>query len=116
MGSLRYAVRGTSPILIDDRTLAHLQIVIGTKLRLQQAFFFSWIDDVHSGGGRTSIWIDTRMQLSLSYDTDQRSSINRVWLEALMLSANSPQGLLLIAEPNTLHLADKTDPPDVIAA
>jgi hypothetical protein len=116
MGSLSYPVHGTSPIRIDDRTLAHLQLVIGTKLRLNQAFFLSWIDDLSSGGGRTSIWIDSAIQLRFVYDTNRRQQINRVWLESMMTSANSVQGLLLSEEPVLQLLAEGADRPDVVAA
>jgi hypothetical protein len=99
LGSLSYPVRGTYPVSIDDRTLAHLQVVIGSKLRLRQSFFFNWIDDLGTGGGRTSIWIDSTIQLTFTYTANERHHINRAWLGALMESANSAQGLQLVSEP-----------------
>jgi hypothetical protein len=49
MGKLVYA--GTTEIGFEDRVLAHLQIVIGLKLRRKEGFFFSWRDDQASGTG-----------------------------------------------------------------
>jgi hypothetical protein len=43
MGKLAYDRSLT--IDFDDRTLAHLQIVIGMKMRRGESFYFSWKDD-----------------------------------------------------------------------
>jgi hypothetical protein len=99
MGSLVYATGRPDAIHFDDRTLAHLQIVIGAKLRLRQSFFFSWLDSVDIGGGRGSIWLDATIPLAFSYAKSERQRINREWLELLMASANSSVGLQLMAEP-----------------
>ncbi|WP_422613767.1 hypothetical protein [Microbacterium ureisolvens] len=40
----------------DDRVLSHLQVAIGTKLRRNEPFFFTWHGDVSTGGGRTTVW------------------------------------------------------------
>lgn len=102
MGSLNYPMVGVPKIQIDDRTLAHLQAVIGVKLRLRQSFFFTWPDGVQGGGGRTSIWIDSTIQLTFSYTGHERHHLNREWLDALMATANSDQGLHLLPEPLAL--------------
>jgi len=99
MGSLAYAACRPDSIHFDDRTLAHLQIVIGSKLRLRQSFFFSWLDPVESGGGRGSIWLDSTIPLVFDYAKSERHRINRDWLELLMISANSTVGLQLMPEP-----------------
>jgi hypothetical protein len=116
MGILKYPVRGSLAIEIDDRTLAHLQVVFGAKLRLGQPFFFSWVDGVASGGGRASVWIDSTIPLTFVYDKNRKQEINRPWLEALMAGANSTDGLLLCAEPEALRLVDDADEPDRVAA
>jgi hypothetical protein len=116
MGSLSYPARGSSPIEIDDRVLAHLQVVIGSKLRQRQSFFLSWVEDLAKGSGRVSIWIDPDIQLMFTYETCARHRINRPWLESMMASANSANGLLMGVEPRELALAVTPDEPDVIAA
>jgi len=67
-----------------------------SKLRLRQAFFLSWIDDIQSGSGRTSVWIASTIPLTVVYASNQRPPINKAWLEAPMAAANSPNGLQLV--------------------
>jgi hypothetical protein len=110
MGSLVYATGRPDAIAFDDRTLAHLQIVIGAKLRLRQSFFFSWLDSVDIGGGRGSVWLDATIPLAFSYAKSERHKINREWLELLMGSANSSVGLQLMSEPTEpLVAVEKTE-------
>jgi hypothetical protein len=99
MGILSYGSGVKHPIEFDDRTLAHLQVVIGSKLRQRQSFFFSWLESVDGGGGRGSIWIDAAIPLRFAYASAQRHKTNREWLEVLMISANSVSGLQLTPEP-----------------
>ena len=97
MGKLTYD--STLTVDFDDRTLAHLQLVIGAKLRRGEAFFFSWKEDVTTGSGRGSIWIQRSIPLSFKMHTSRNFPVNRRWLEQLTLSANSAQGLFLTEEP-----------------
>jgi len=98
LGKLLY---GASKVEIefDDRVLAHLQIVIGAKLRRHEGFFFSWRDDPAIGDGRSSIWLDTSIPMYFRFTSPERHQLNRVWLEQLTQSANQTQGLLLSTEP-----------------
>lgn len=98
MGRLFYGVSGLA-IEFDDRTLAHLHLVINAKLRRGEAFFFSWRDDPAAGNGRSSIWLDTSIPLYFKFTHSTRHAINRDWLEELTLSANQSQGLQLSPEP-----------------
>jgi hypothetical protein len=83
----------------EDRVLAHVQLVISTKLRRREAFFFSWPDDPIVGDGRSSIWLDCAIPLHFRYSTPERHQLNRDWLEQLTQSANQPAGLILSTEP-----------------
>ena len=47
----------------EDRLLAHLQLVIGAKLRRGESFHFTWKDDTSIGDGRTVVWIHPRVSL-----------------------------------------------------
>ncbi|MFF2053716.1 ATP-dependent DNA ligase [Leifsonia sp. NPDC058194] len=96
MGTLIYA--GSREIAFDDRTLAHLQIAIGLKLRRQEGFFFAWEDGVDGGGGRGAVWIDHSIPLLFRYESVQAPKISREWLEELTASSNSSQGLVLADE------------------
>lgn len=93
-------------IEFDDRTLAHLQIVIGAKLRRREGFFFSWKDDPAGGGGRSSIWLQNSIPLYFEYSKPTRHTINQEWLDLLISSARQAQGMQLIGEPG-----EKTPPP-----
>jgi hypothetical protein len=85
---------------IDDRALAHIQVVIGAKLRRGECFFFSWTDDRSVGGGRSSIWLQRSILLYFRYSGSKNTSINREWLKTLTRSANSGQGLIYTLEPD----------------
>jgi hypothetical protein len=97
MGTLFYGER--TDISFEDRTLFHLQIVIGAKLRRGEAFFFTWKEDVATGSGRGSIWIQRSIPLVFALRTSRPIAVNRRWLEQLTISANSAQGLFLSEEP-----------------
>ena len=100
MGTLLYGNPGIV-ITFDDRALMHLQIVISTKLRRRESFIFTWSDSADEGSGRSAIWLDPTSTLYFRYFGSRTPSINRDWIEALMLSANSAGGLVFIAEPAT---------------
>jgi hypothetical protein len=105
VGKLLYGA-GRLEIEFEDRVLAHLQLVLSTKLRRREGFFFSWRDDPALGDGRSSIWLETSIPLRFTYSTSERHQLNREWLEELTHSANQPQGLFLSTEPG-----EKEKPP-----
>jgi hypothetical protein len=83
---------------IADRQLAHLQVVIGAKLRRNESFYFNWTTD-ESEGRRISVWFNPSIPIRYHYSEAGRPDISRDWLEALTITASSPAGLTLIAEP-----------------
>ncbi|MCU1405500.1 MAG: ATP-dependent ligase [Glaciihabitans sp.] len=111
MGSLTYDSDLTADF--DDRMLAHLQLVIGAKLRRGESFFFCWKNDMPTGGGQTTIWLHPALAMTYTYLGSKMPMINRAWIEALTVSANSPGGLHLLAEP--AH-PDGTHPESPVAA
>jgi hypothetical protein len=104
MGTLIYSNSAYS-VEFDDRTLFHLQLVIGPKLRRQESFYFTWGHANESGRKRTTLWIERSISLIFEYDDDSKHEISRDWLELLTVSASSTQGLQLISEPATVKLA-----------
>ncbi|MCU1597833.1 MAG: ATP-dependent ligase [Glaciihabitans sp.] len=98
MGKILYGDSGME-IVFDDRDMAHLQLVIGAKLRRRESFFFTWKEDPSQGEGRSAIWIDAAIPLYFKFYGSKPPTINREWLELLTLSANSAQGLQFINEP-----------------
>ncbi|MBD8141130.1 ATP-dependent DNA ligase [Frigoribacterium sp. CFBP 13605] len=98
MGKLAYDRSLT--IDFDDRTLAHLQIVIGMKMRRGESFYFSWKDDHQVGDGRTSIWLHPTIPLVYKYYGSRSPAINPAWIHALEVSANTNSGLHIVPEPS----------------
>jgi hypothetical protein len=83
----------------DDRLLAHLQLVIGAKIRRGESFYFSWRDDPGVGDGRTSVWVHPAVPLSFKFYGSRMPGINRAWIDALTATANAPMGLQVVPEP-----------------
>lgn len=88
---------------IEDRALAHLQIVIGNKLRRGEPFYFTWRDDPSVGDGRRAVWIHPGADLDFKYFGSRAPVINRAWLDKLAHLANATTGLYLVSEPPEDH-------------
>jgi hypothetical protein len=99
MGQLIY---GPTTYVLDDRVLAHLQVVVGMKLRRGENFFVSWRSPDASGDGRQSVWIDNGMHLGFHYDGSRVPPVNREWAEAMVSSAATNFGLQLTDEAGNL--------------
>jgi hypothetical protein len=96
VGQLIYGTTGTV-VEIEDRTLAHLKVVMITKLRRAEGFAFSWEEALANGSGRSTIWMHPSVAVQFKfYGTRQPS--NKLWLEELMNSANSSGGLHVLPE------------------
>ena len=65
MGVLIYGSR-VSELEIEDRTLAHLQFVVATKLRRNEQFMLTWNHGVERGSGRSAIWISPYIPVHFS--------------------------------------------------
>ena len=96
MGQLVY--NSSTWVEMDDRTLAHLQIVIGAKLRRGEGFPFRWA--LESDEGEVNgLWIATGISLRFTYDGSDLPQINLDWIDALTAAANSDLGLQMVPEP-----------------
>ena len=93
MGTLVYD--GGDAAELDDRTLAHLQVIIVNKLRRQESFPFTWSDERRS----MTIWLSPTTPIAFVYRGSRRPRLNRVWLEQLALMADSVGGLTIVPEP-----------------
>ena len=84
---------------IEDRTLAHLRVVIMNKLRRGEAFMFHY--ELADGSlGHRSIWMHPTIPLTFHFYGGRPPQINRAWVEALMESAGSANGLSIVPEPD----------------
>ena len=96
MGTIFYG--GTAaPIHIEDRALAHLKIVIATKLRRSESFTLSWRHP-DEPAGRSTIWLHPSIPLRFVFDNDEPAELSRQWIEDLAHSANSSGGIMLVPE------------------
>ena len=85
-------------IEIEDRALAHLKIVIATKLRRGESFTVSWTHPEHQPGGRSTIWLHPSIPLRFVFDDPEQPELSRQWIEELANSAHSSGGIKLVAE------------------
>jgi hypothetical protein len=100
MGSLTY---DGLVVHIDDRVLAHLQIVIVNKLRRGENFLMSWKDSPDVGSGRSAIWLHPMVLLHFKFEGSRVPSINEEWLAELAHSADSSRGLIVTTESGKLN-------------
>lgn len=98
MGYLLYG-RPAEEIEIEDRMLAHVKIVVISKLRRGEPFAFSFEHDASDDDGRSTIWLHPAIPLRFKFLEARQPALNRGWLDKLAASANSPDGLRLITEP-----------------
>ncbi|SDR82135.1 DUF7882 family protein [Microterricola viridarii] len=96
MGSLVYGA-GTK-YEMDDRTLAHVKIAVGGKLRRQESFYLSWVIPSSAGSGRVSIWLSPAIPLQFHFSTPTAPQLNRVWVKALEMTAMSDRGMVVLPE------------------
>ena len=104
MGTIYYGGSAT-PIHIEDRALAHLKVVIATKLRRNESFTVSWQHPDDQPRGRSTLWLHPSIPLRFVFDDPEPTELSRAWIEELANSANSSGGIMLVAE----HF--DTDPP-----
>ena len=108
MGRLVY---GTTIYELDDRVLAHLQVVVTMKLRRGENFMVSWRNPDSRGSGRQSIWVDNGVPISFEFEGSRIPSVNREWVEALSASAATNFGLQLTDEEGQLLNVPHHDSP-----
>ncbi|HKT57322.1 MAG TPA: hypothetical protein VJR25_11170 [Microbacterium sp.] len=97
MGTIYYGGSAT-PIHIEDRALAHLKVVIATKLRRGESFTLSWRHPDDQPRGRSTIWLHPSIPLRFVFDEPEAPRLNRQFIEDLANSANTSGGIMLVAE------------------
>jgi len=98
VGTLYYGDVAT-PIDMEDRTLAHIKVVIATKLRRGESFTLSWTHGPDQEVGRSTVWLHPSIPLRFVFDEPEPALLSRAWVEELANSANSSGGLLIVPEP-----------------
>jgi hypothetical protein len=97
MGQIFYGA-GETAVEIEDRALAHLKVVIATKLRRGESFTVSLTHPESEEGGRSTLWFAPSIPLRFVFDDPEPAEISREWIEELARSAHSSGGTVLLPE------------------
>ena len=81
------------PVELPDHVLAHVKVVIATKLRRNESFMLSWTNP--GDLGTTSLWMQPSIPLRFVFDTAEPTRLDSDYLQELAHSANSSRGLTL---------------------
>lgn len=93
MGFLNYA--GASEYEFDDRTLAHMKVVIVAKFRRRESFLMSWGYPPEKGSGRVSVWMSPEIPVVFRFSGSRQPQLDREWIAGLEKLANTPGGLVV---------------------
>lgn len=96
MGHLVYA--NSSSYEFDDRVLAHLKVVVSSKLRRHESFYLNWVNEAHTGSGRMTLWISPDVPLAFHFSGSRPVRLDQIWLEVLAQLAHTVRGLTVISE------------------
>jgi hypothetical protein len=92
MGMLFYGNTG-EPIEMPDRVLAHVKVVVATKLRRGESFTLSWRHAAETPRGRSTIWIQPSIPLRFVFETAEPELLDPEHLKRLANEASSSAGL-----------------------
>lgn len=104
------------PITIDDRMLAHVKVVVATKLRRGESFTLSWTHAADEPGGRSTIWLQPSIPLRFVFDSEQPESLDQNLLKRMANDANSSRGLSLDIDVEQPAVAQRPAQPRSAAA
>jgi hypothetical protein len=96
VGTLYYGSART-PVTIEDRLLAHLKIVITSKLRRNESFLLSWDEPADRGSGRASVFIHPTCDLIYRFDGSRHPDLDQQQLETMSADSMSARGLVIEA-------------------
>ncbi|MFE7845809.1 hypothetical protein ACFUTX_11535 [Microbacterium sp. NPDC057407] len=94
MGYLYYGDTD-QPIEFPDRLLAHLKVVITTKLRRAESFTLSWRHPDDGPAGRSSIWLQESIPLRFVFDQAEPEQLDGSALQDMAQRATSASGLVV---------------------
>lgn len=102
-----YITHGEREYEFEDRTLAHLKVIIGQKLSRREPFFLSWALSMSQGSGRHDLWISEHSPIAFRFSGSKQPELNQDWLRALLALSHSPRGLVVISEMDALKWAKR---------
>jgi len=99
LGTLYYGDTRAA-IAIDDRQLAHLRVVMISKLRRNEPFSFSWTNPGDAASRRSTVWVSSQTTLQFDFDDAETPELDMATLERLSREASTARGLA--AEPSAV--------------
>ena len=94
---------------MEDRALAHLQVVITTKLRRNEGFLLQWDRPAELGSGRGGFWIHPNCDIAYDYDGGREPALDHEELDRMMMAASATGGVRVVAEQRAWGLDRETE-------
>lgn len=94
MGKLIYGAVQRE-IEIDDVLLAHLEVIVLSRLRRNNAFALRWVEHADAGDTRRTVWVHQASDLYFEYDSPDAPQLDRELLDRLAKAADSNAGINL---------------------
>ena len=92
MGSIYYA-NTAAPIEVPDRLLAHIKVVIATKLRRGESFTISWRHPEGQDEGRSTLWMHPAIPVRFVFEAPEPEALNAAVLKDMADQAGASSGL-----------------------
>ncbi|MDF2509827.1 MAG: putative rane protein [Microbacterium sp.] len=108
MAELIYGAEG-DPVHMPEHLLAHVKLVVATKLRRNESFMLTWRHP--DGSGRSSVWLEPSIALRFVFETIEEPAIDHALLTSLAAAASSNGGLVLDLADVRLLTASGDGPP-----
>ncbi len=83
----------SAPIEMPDRLLAHVKVVMATKLRRSESFTLSWTHATEQNPGRSTIWLQPSIPLRFVFDSAEMEKLDQGLLAKMARDASSSGGL-----------------------
>ena len=92
MGALH--LEGVGAVSVEDDLLDHVFTVMIAKLRRHEPVVLTWSDEY---GQEQRVFVTPVTFVRAEFDTGSRAARDKLWLDRLMMAANSQAGLSLTA-------------------
>ena len=97
---------------LGDRTLEHIRVVTGARLRRRESFYLSWVSSNDPETGRVSVWLSPSIPLQFHFFGNTPPKINPVWIRALELNAAGDRGMVVMTEVEAANYIRQRPPLD----
>ena len=94
MGTIQYG-SSAEVIVVPDALLAHLKLVMITRMRRSESFTLSWEQRVAGAPRHSTVWVHYSMPLRFTFDGAEAPELDPALLDALMVSSYTAAGIVL---------------------